>query len=73
MEWKNFDQLASYKKLAELAGSVEVKAVMAGENGAKRVADYQVPMSNGLTYSYAAKAVDEKCWKRCAIWRRKRP
>ena len=60
MEWKNFDQLASYKKLAELAGSVEVKAVMAGENGAKRVADYQVPMSNGLTYSYAAKAVDEK-------------
>ena len=60
MEWKNFDGLKAYSKLQELAGSVEVKDVMAGENGAKRVAEYQVPMSNGLVYSYAAKAVDDK-------------
>ena len=60
MEWKNFDQLASYKELEALAGSVDVKTAMTGENGAERVAKYQVPMSGGLTFSYAAKAVDEQ-------------
>ena len=60
MEWKNFDQLESFKKLESLAGSVELKAVMAGESGAERVAKYQIPMSNGLLYSYASKAVDDK-------------
>ena len=58
MEWKNFDQLASYKELEALAGSVDVKTARTGENGAERVAKYQGPMSGGLTFSYAAKAVD---------------
>ncbi|MBQ0001721.1 MAG: glucose-6-phosphate isomerase, partial [Clostridiales bacterium] len=57
MKWTNFDLLDSYKKL-EAVAPVCVKEVMAGENGAKRVAEYQVPMSNGMVYSYAAKAVD---------------
>lgn len=59
MEWKNFDQLESYKKLASLT-SVDVKKVMDGENGARRVAEYRVPMSNGMVYSFAAKQVDDQ-------------
>ncbi len=59
MVWKNFDSLDAYKKLGELA-PVDVKTAMAGENGAKRVAEYQVPMSNGMVYSYAAKQVDDE-------------
>ena len=35
MEWKNFDLLESYGKL-EAVNTVNVKEVMAGENGAKR-------------------------------------
>ncbi|MDO4312026.1 MAG: glucose-6-phosphate isomerase [Eubacteriales bacterium] len=59
MEWKNFDQLESYAKLGSLE-PVDVKVAMAGENGAKRVEEYKVPMSNGMVYSYAAKQVDDK-------------
>ena len=33
---------------------------MSGENGAERVKNYSVPMAEGLTYNYAAKAVDAK-------------
>ena len=58
MEWTNFDQLKAYEAL-KACSAVSVKEVMAGENGAKRVKEYSVPMSNGLTYNYAAKAVDE--------------
>lgn len=58
MEWKNFDLLDSYKKLENIA-PVEVKKAMAGENGAKRVKEYQVPMGGGQLYNYAAEPVDE--------------
>ena len=58
--WKNSDTLASWKKLDALKGSVSLKKALAGEDGAKRVADYAVPMACGLSYHYAAKAVDDK-------------
>ncbi|MCF0105775.1 MAG: glucose-6-phosphate isomerase [Holdemanella sp.] len=58
MEWKNFDELKAYEALKAVK-PVSVKEVMAGENGAKRVKEYSVPMSSGLVYNYAAKAVDE--------------
>ncbi len=29
---------------------------MAGENGAERVKNYSIPMAEGLSYNYAAKA-----------------
>lgn len=58
--WKNFDELASYQKLKTLGAKVDLKKVMSGENGAARVMDYRVPMSGGLTYSYAAKQVDDE-------------
>ncbi|MBR6325844.1 MAG: glucose-6-phosphate isomerase [Lachnospiraceae bacterium] len=57
--WTNFDKLNAYKTLQGLKSQVELKSVMAGENGAKRVAQYCVPMSSGLAYNYAAKQVDD--------------
>lgn len=56
--WKNYDELASAKKLESVA-KVDLTKVMAGEEGAKRVAKYSVPMSSGLSYNYAAKQVDD--------------
>ena len=58
VSWKNLDTLASFAALKE-ADKVVVKDVMAGENGAKRVKEYSVPMVDGMVYNYAAKAVDE--------------
>ena len=58
VSWKNLDTLASFAALKE-ADKVVVKDVMAGENGAKRVKEYSVPMADGMIYNYAAKAVDE--------------
>ena len=57
--WKNLDTLASYSKLAELKGHVNIADAMAGEKGAERVVKYSAPMAAGLTYNYAAKQVDE--------------
>ena len=59
IEWKNFDKLNSFKKLQGLKNQVELKTAMAGANGAKRVAEYSVPMSNGMVYNFASKQVDD--------------
>ena len=56
VSWKNLDTLASYKKLMALKGRIN----LSGENGAKRVAEYNVPMACGLKYNYAAKLVDDE-------------
>ena len=32
---------------------------MSGENGAKRVREYSIPMAEGFVYNYAAKQVDD--------------
>ncbi len=58
-EWKNLDTLSAFQALKEKKDSVDLKAVMTGENGAKRVAKYSVPIGCGLTYNYAAKQVDD--------------
>ena len=60
VKWTNYDELAYAKELAALKEQVEVKSVMAGDNGAKRVKEYQVPMSSNLVYNYASKQVDDK-------------
>ncbi|MGN0733001.1 MAG: glucose-6-phosphate isomerase [Emergencia sp.] len=60
MEWKNLDCLNSYKKLNNLKEEVVLKEEMAGEEGAQRVARYQVPMSGGMKYSFAAKQVNDR-------------
>ena len=58
VSWNNLDTLKSFKKL-ESTKRVDLKAVMSGESGAKRVKNYSVPMACGLSFNYAAKAVDE--------------
>lgn len=59
VSWNNLDTLKSFKKL-ESTKRVDLKAVMSGESGAKRVKSYSVPMACGLSFNYAAKAVDEE-------------
>ncbi len=56
--WNNLDTLASYGKLQQTT-PVDLQKVMSGENGAARVKNYHAPMAAGLTYHYAAKAVDD--------------
>ena len=58
INWKNFDELAAYDELKKTT-PVNLKEVMSGENGAERVKKYSVPMAEGFTYNYAAKAVDD--------------
>jgi glucose-6-phosphate isomerase len=65
LNWKNFDQLSSYEELKKVT-PVNVKEVMSGESGAERVKKYSVPMAEGLTYNYAAKAVDDDILKKLA-------
>ncbi|MCQ2557791.1 MAG: glucose-6-phosphate isomerase [Oscillospiraceae bacterium] len=57
IRWTNFDALESYKALNAL-NKVDLVKEMSGENGAKRAAEYSVPMAGGLAFNYAAKAVD---------------
>ena len=58
ISWNNLDKLSAYNDLKSLK-KVELKAVMSGESGANRVKKYKVPMASGLSYYYAAKAVDD--------------
>lgn len=60
VEWKNLDTLKSFEKLVALKGRVDIKTAMAGDEGAKRVAKYNVPMACGLNYNFAAKQVDDE-------------
>lgn len=58
INWKNLNKLESYGRLQE-AGRVNLAGVMAGTEGAKRVAEYSVPMAAGMVYNFAAKSVDD--------------
>ena len=58
ISWKNLTTLASFQELTKKE-KVSLKDVMAGEAGAARVKNYQMPMAEGMTYVYAAKAVDD--------------
>ena len=59
INWNNLDTLASFQKLMKV-DRVNLQQVMEGENGADRVKNYSIPMAEGLTYNYAAKAVDDQ-------------
>lgn len=61
-QWIDLDKLASWKKIA-LNGRVDLKKAMEGEEGLIRVQQYKVPMAAGLTYTYAAKQVDDEILK----------
>ena len=58
INWQNLDELKAYKDLLSTEPS-DLKTDMQGENGAKRVREYSIPMASGLTYNYAAKAVND--------------
>lgn len=62
VSWNNFDTLKAYDDLFNL-DVVDLTEAMAGEAGAERVRKYSVPMAAGLTYNYAAKAVDDSTLK----------
>ena len=67
VNWQNLDELKSFKELQNTQPSV-LSEDMKGENGAKRVREYSIPMAAGLTYNFAAKAVnDEIIGKLCAL------
>ena len=59
VKWNNLDELKSFQQLRNTEAPDLTKA-LAGEEGAKRVARYQVPMAAGLSYYYAAKQVNEE-------------
>ncbi len=59
INWKNLDTLDSFEKLQKLDERVDLTKAMAGEAGAERVKKYNVPMAEGLTFNYAAKAVND--------------
>ncbi|MDO4466235.1 MAG: glucose-6-phosphate isomerase [Bacillota bacterium] len=58
--WKNLDTLKSFEKLQTMKGKVDIKAAMVGEEGANRVAKYNVPMAAGMAYNFAPKQVDDE-------------
>ena len=58
-QWINLDKLASWQNVAQ-AERVDLTKVMNGEEGTERVRRYKAPMAAGLTYSYAAKQVDDR-------------
>ncbi len=62
INWNNLDTLDSFNDLSKVS-KVNLVDVMSGENGAKRVKEYSVPMAAGLTYNYAAKEVDDNVLK----------
>ena len=57
-QWINLDKLSSWQRVTETQ-PVDLTRAMAGEDGLKRVRKYKVLMAAGLTYSYAAKQVDD--------------
>ena len=57
--WNNLDTLDSFDKLSKVE-RVNLAEVMSGENGANRVKNYSVPMTEGLSYNFAAKKVDDE-------------
>ena len=58
INWKNTDTMASYQELANVK-RVNLAEAMSGEQGAERVKNYSVSMTEGLNYNYAAKEVDD--------------
>ena len=68
MKWNNLDTLEAYRKLTSDSHRADLKKELGGADGAQRVAKYQVKMAAGLSYNYAAKAVDDTILKDlCAL------
>ena len=57
-DWKNLNMTTAYQLLIR-ADKPEVKKLLAGSNGTKRIAQYRANYGNHLTFSYGAKHVDD--------------
>ena len=55
--WKNLDTLEAYRELQN-TNPLNLAEAMTGENGAKRVKNYRVPMGAGMSFNYGARPVD---------------
>ena len=66
--WKNLDTLASYSKLAELKGHVNIADAMAGEKGAERVKYYSTPMAAGLLTTTLQNRLMKQFWMHLQNW-----
>ena len=66
VNWINLDQLDAYQALAADPARVDLRAVLAGEQGAQRVRRYTLPMACGLSYNYGAKQVDDALLEKLA-------
>ena len=60
ISWNNLNKLESYKKLQSLKNSVSLASALKGASGVKRVTEFSIPMSAGLTYNYAAKQINKQ-------------
>ena len=60
VKWNNLDTLDAYKELKKSEKRVDLKSVLSGEAGAKRVGEYSIPMAADMAYNYAAKQVDDE-------------
>lgn len=58
IQWNNMDKLASLQELTNVQ-RVKLSEIMSGENGAKRVEKYAIPIADGLVYNYAAKEIND--------------
>ena len=67
ISWNNMDTLASYQALMS-AEKVNLAAAMTGENGAKRVRNYSVPMGAGMDFNYGARPVDDTILEKLAAF-----
>lgn len=56
IKYENLDTLSSFKELKEAKCEVILKNVLTGD----RIKNYSIPLGGGLTYNYAAKAVNDE-------------
>ena len=62
IKWINYDKLDASAKLASDTPA-DLTKVMAGAEGAQRVAKYSSKMAAGMAFNYAAKNVDDAILK----------
>lgn len=55
--WKNLSELNSYENLKSVK-KLNLRDAMTGENGGKRVRDYNVKMAGDMSFNYASREVD---------------
>ena len=67
INWNNMDTLSAYDALKS-SKPIHLSAEMAGNNGAKRVKNYTVPMGAGMDFNYGARPVDDVILEKLAAF-----